>query len=43
MKRVIAIAALVALGLAAGVAVAQDSYKSRTISLVSPFPTFGVV
>jgi tripartite-type tricarboxylate transporter receptor subunit TctC len=43
MKRVIAIAALVALGLAAGVAVAQDSYPSRTITLVAPFPPGGVV
>jgi tripartite-type tricarboxylate transporter receptor subunit TctC len=43
MKRVIAFAALVALGPMAGVAAAQDSYPSRPITLVAPFPPGGVV
>jgi tripartite-type tricarboxylate transporter receptor subunit TctC len=42
MKRVIALAAVVALGLMAGVAAAQDSYPSRPITLVAPFPPGGV-
>ena len=43
MKRVIAVAALAALGLTAVVALAQDSYPSRTVTLVAPFPPGGVV
>src|SRR6266851_8128709 len=42
MKRVIALVALVALGLMAGVAAAQDSYPSRPITIVAPFPPGGV-
>jgi tripartite-type tricarboxylate transporter receptor subunit TctC len=43
MKRIVAIAALAALGLVAGVAAAQDAYPSRPITLVAPFPPGGVV
>jgi tripartite-type tricarboxylate transporter receptor subunit TctC len=43
MKRVVALAALLALAIAAGVADAQESYPSRPISIVAPFPREGVV
>ncbi len=41
--RVVAIMALAALVLMTGVAIAQDSYPSRPITLVAPFPPGGVV
>ncbi|MBM3220914.1 MAG: tripartite tricarboxylate transporter substrate binding protein [Candidatus Rokubacteria bacterium] len=43
MKRVIAAIALAALGLVAPVAAAQESYPSRNVTIVAPFPPGGVV
>jgi tripartite-type tricarboxylate transporter receptor subunit TctC len=43
MHRVVAIIALVGLVVAAGVAMAQEPYPSRPITIVAPFPPGGVV
>src|SRR2546425_2473382 len=43
MQRALALLALAVLGLTAGVAAAQDSYPSRPITIVAPFPPGGVV
>jgi tripartite-type tricarboxylate transporter receptor subunit TctC len=43
MHRVVAIIALVGLVVAAGIAMAQEPYPSRPITIVAPFPPGGVV
>ena len=42
MHRVVAIAALAILAVTAGVALAQEPYPSRTVTIVAPFPPGGV-